>query len=100
MLNRNDEVTVGDRLEYMYVEHENPKAAKNEMAEDPKFAVKNGLKLNRLCYLEQVAKPILGLYRVCLQDERLDNIIEFVNKKMVEYGGKKLKPSDYKIEDE
>lgn len=100
MLNRNDEVTVGDRLEYIYVEHENPKAAKNEMAEDPKFAIKNGLKLNRLCYLEQVAKPILGLYRVCLQDERLDDIIDFVNKKMVEYGGKKLKPSDYKIEDE
>jgi DNA polymerase elongation subunit (family B) len=102
MLNRNDEVTVGDRLAYIYVENSNPKAAKNEMAEDPKYAVKNGLKLNRLCYLEQVAKPILGLYRVCLQhrQKELDDIIEFVNSRMVKYGGKKLKPSDYKIDDE
>lgn len=102
MLNRNDEVTVGDRLAYIYVENSDPKAAKNEMAEDPKYAVKNGLKLNRLCYLEQVAKPILGLYRVCLQhrQEELDDIIEFVNSRMIKYGGKKLKPSDYKIEDE
>jgi len=100
MLNRNDEVTVGDRLEYIYVEVDNPKTAKNELAEDPKYAVKKGLKLNRLCYLEQVAKPILGLYRVCLQDKRLDDIIDYVNDKMVEYGGKKLKPSEYKIEDE
>jgi len=102
MLNRNDEVTVGDRLAYIYVENSDPKAAKNEMADDPKYAVKNGLKMNRLCYLEQVAKPILGLYRVCLQhrQKELDDIIEFVNDRMVKYGGKKLKPSDYKIEDE
>lgn len=100
MLSRNEEVTVGDRLAYVYVENDDPKAAKNEMAEDPKYMIKNGLKLNRMCYLEQVAKPILGLYRVCLENDDLDEIIEYVNEKMVIYGGKKLKPSDYKIDDE
>ena len=101
MLARNDEVTVGDRLAYIFVETADPKAPKNELAEDPKYAKDHGLKANRMCYLDQVAKPILGLYKIVLKNrpEDLDRILEYTNEKLVKYGGKRLRASDFK-EDE
>ncbi len=97
---RKEDVQVGDRIPYIFVETGNPKAKKSELAEDPKYAAQNGLKFNRLCYLEQLAKPILGFYKVVLKDNEdlLDGIITHVNEKIKSYGGKPLKPSDFKIE--
>lgn len=101
LLKRNEEVCVGDRIAFIFIETDNKKAQKSELAEDPKYAVNNGLKFNRMCYLEQLAKPILGFYRIVLKDQplELDTLINYVNSKLVEYGGSKLKASDYKFED-
>lgn len=46
-----------------------------------------------------MAKPLLGFFKCVLSDneESLDDIINYTNDKLVEYGGAKLKPSDYKI---
>ena len=97
---RKEEVQVGDRIPYIYIECSDPKIKKSQLAEDPKYAQLNNLRFNRLCYLEQLAKPILGFYKVVLQNNEtlLDDTIDYVNDKLVEYGGKKLKPSDFKLD--
>lgn len=101
LLTRNEEVCVGDRIAFIFVETDNKKAQKSDLAEDPNYAIQNNLKLNRMCYLEQLAKPILGFYRIVLKDDsnKLDKLIDYVNNKLIEYGGSKLKASDYKFED-
>lgn len=98
---RKEEVQVGDRIPYIYVETNDPKQAKSELGEDPQYAKKNGLKFNRKCYLEQLAKPILGFYKIVLKEdgELLDSILNHVNQRLVSYGAKALKPSEFKIED-
>jgi hypothetical protein len=101
LLKRNEEISVGDRIAYLFVETANAKAQKNELAEDPKYAIQNNLKFNRSCYLEQLAKPILGFYKIVLKDrkELLDEIINYTNDKLEKCGAKPLKPSDFKIEE-
>jgi hypothetical protein len=98
---RKEEVQIGDRIPYIYVESSDPKLQKSELGEDPQYAIKNGLKFNRVCYLEQLAKPILGFYKIVLKDDHtlLDELIDYVNRKLVSYGAKGLKPSDFKLED-
>jgi hypothetical protein len=98
---RKEEVQIGDRIPYIFIESDDPKKQKSELGEDPKYAVKHNLKFNRKCYLEQLAKPLLGFFRVCLKDQPLlqDELIQYVNKYLINYGGTKLKPSDFKIED-
>jgi DNA polymerase family B len=98
---RKEEVSVGDRVPYIFIESDDPKQKKYELAEDPKYAQQNNLKFNRLCYLEQLAKPILSLLKIILveHETELDAIIDHVNDKIVKFGGKKLKPSDFKMED-
>jgi hypothetical protein len=98
---RKEQVTIGDRIPYIYIESDDPKKQKSELGEDPQYAIKNKLKFNRACYLEQLAKPLLGFYKVVLQNNGLllDDLIEDVNVKLHKYGAKKLKPSDFKIED-
>jgi hypothetical protein len=98
---RKEEVQVGDRIPYIYIETDDPKRQKSELGEDPQYAIRNGLQFNRKCYLEQLAKPILGFYKIVLQDDEalLDDVIQYVNDHLVEYGGKRLKPSDFKIEE-
>ena len=98
---RKEEVQVGDRIPYIFIETDDPKMAKSELGEDPKYAILNNLKYNRKCYIEQLAKPILGFYKVVLKDREdlLDHIIDYTNDLLVKCGGKKLKPSDFKIED-
>ena len=99
---RKEEAEVGSRIPYIFIENTNPKVMlkKSELAEDPTYAIKNNLKYNRLCYLEQLAKPILGFLKVVLKDQPslLDDLVDYVNKKIVIYGGKSLKPSDFKLE--
>lgn len=98
---RKNEVQIGDRIPYVFIESTDPKAQKSELGEDPKYVIENNLKFNRSCYLEQLAKPLLGFYKVVLQNNSslLDDLIEDVNVNLHKYGAKKLKPSDFKIED-
>lgn len=101
LLRRSEEVLVGDRIAYIFVESNNPKAPKNELAEDPKYAEKHGIKFNRTCYLEQLAKPLLSFFLISLKDnpKLLDDLVTYTNDNLESYGSKKLRPSDYKIED-
>lgn len=98
---RKEEVQIGDRIPYIYIESNDPKQAKSELGEDPQYAIKHGLKFNRKCYLEQLAKPILGFYSVVLKDQKqlFVEALGYVNNNLVGYGAKPLKPSDFKIED-
>ena len=100
MLKRNEEINVNDRIQYLLVERENNDGSKKaELAEDPRYAKEHKLKFNRICYLEQLAKPLLGFFLIVLKEDRelLSDIVDFVNTKLVEFGGKKLKVSDYVI---
>lgn len=100
-LYRNDEICIGDRIQYIFVENENTNV-KSELTEDPTFAKNNNIKYNRGCYLEQLAKSIMGFFKVVLQNEQelIDDLLEFTNEKLVEYGSIKLKISDFKNADE
>jgi hypothetical protein len=51
--------------------------------------------------LEQLAKPLLGFYKIVLKDREdlLDHIIDYTNDILVKCGGKSLKPSDFKIDE-
>jgi hypothetical protein len=51
--------------------------------------------------LEQLAKPLLGFYKIVLKDREdlLDHIIDYTNNILVKCGGKSLKPSDFKIDE-
>ena len=102
MLQRREEVVVGDRIPFLFKECDDNKVPKNELAETPNFCKDNNVKFNRTCYLEQLAKTILPFFKIILNKESdmLDDTINYTNTKMVEFGGKKLKASDYKpIED-
>lgn len=103
LLRRNEEIQVNDRIQYLFVEKETSKVSdkKADLAEDPRYAVEHNLKANRVCYLEQLAKPILGFYKIVLKDQPklLDDTIDYVNDNLVGFGGKKLRPSDFKIEE-
>ena len=101
LLSRNEDISINDRIQYLFIES-NITNKKAELAEDPKYAKDNSLKYNRSCYLEQLAKPLLAFFKVVLQNEEelMDDLIECVNNKLTEYGGSKLKPSDYKLETE
>ena len=98
---RNEEICVGDRIQFIYVESDNKTAAKAELTEDPNYAKLNNIKFNRGCYLEQLAKSVLGFFKVVLKDQEdlIDDLLEFTNEKLVEYGSSKLKISDFKITD-
>ena len=102
MLYRNEQVQVGDRIQYLLVETNDPRAQKSELAEDPVYFQKNNLKYNRGCYLEQLGKTILAFFKITLKDNQylLDDAINYTNEKLLEVGAKKLKPSDYKIDEE
>ena len=99
---RHEEVQVGSRIPYIFIESADKTLAKSELGEDPIYAKKHNLKYNRKCYLEQMAKPLLGFFKCVLSDneEALDDIINYTNEKLVEYGGAKLKPSDFKMKED
>jgi hypothetical protein len=94
---RSEEVQVGDRIPYIFIETTDKTLKKSELGEDPEYVKKHGLKINRECYLEQLAKPLLGFFKVVLQNDeaRLQELIDFTNEKMVMFGGKKLKSCDF-----
>ena len=97
---RKEDVQIGDRIPYVYIESDDPKKQKSELGEDPSYVIKNNLKYNRSCYLEQLAKTI-PFFKIVLKDreELLYEIIEYTNNAIMKCGGKALKPADFKIED-
>jgi DNA polymerase delta subunit 1 len=97
---RNEEVQIGSRIPYIYIEDTSGmNKMKSELGEDPDYAKRNNLKYNRLCYLEQLAKPLLSFFCIILKDfdDKSDDLINYVNKKITSIGGKKLKESDFKL---
>ena len=100
---RKEDVQIGSRIPYIFIENTSgSQKQKSELGEDPDYAKKNNLKYNRGCYLIQLAKPLLGFFMVILNEneDMLDDIIEYTNEKLQEYGEAKLKPSDYKQDNE
>jgi hypothetical protein len=95
---RHMEVQVGDRIPYIFVEDNAKGSKKYELAEDPKWAEEHKLRYNRTCYLEQLAKPLLSFMKIVLREheDMLDDIIKYVNDRLVSYGSKPLRPSDFK----
>lgn len=102
MLSRNEEANVNDRIPYLYVENSDLKIKKSDLAEDPKFFVNNKLRYNRIYYTESLGKTILSFFKVVLNEYKdlLNDAIDYTNEKLVNYGAKKLRPSDFKIEEE
>lgn len=97
---RNENVQIGERIPYIYIEDTSGlNKIKSELGEDPEYAKKNNLKYNRICYLEQLTKPILSFFSIILKDDEnaFDDLLEYVNSKMIMIGGKKFKPSDFKL---
>lgn len=97
---RNEQVQIGDRLPYIYIEDTSGmNKMKSELGEDPMYAKRNNLKYNRLCYLEQLSKPLLSFFCIILKDfeNKSDELINYVNKNISCIGGKKLKESDFKL---
>jgi hypothetical protein len=94
---RNEQVQVGDRLSYIFIENEDTSLKKSELGEDPEYAKINNLKYNRGCYLTQLAKPLLGFFKVVLnkEPELLHDIIDFTNEKCIKYKIDKLKEKDF-----
>lgn len=92
---RKEEVQVGDRIPYIFIETSQD-SKKFERAEDPKYAKENNLKFDRLCYLDQVSKPIIALLRIVLMKypEEFNIILSNVNDTFVKCGGKPLKEKD------
>lgn len=97
---RNENVQIGERIPYIYIEDTSGlNKIKSELGEDPEYAKKHNLKYNRICYLEQLTKPILSFFSIILKDNEndFDDLLEYVNSKMISIGGKKFKPSDFKL---
>jgi len=94
---RQQEVQVGDRIPYIFIEANVPGLKKSELGEDPGYAKEHSLKINRECYLEQLVKPILGFFKVVLKDDDnlFQELLEYVNGMALKFGGKKFKNSDF-----
>jgi DNA polymerase elongation subunit (family B) len=92
---RKEEVQVGDRIPYIFVESPDPKTKKFEKAEDPVYAKENNLKFDRMSYLDQVIKPVLALLKIIMSNHQaqLHKVIATINKTIVACGGKPIKDS-------
>lgn len=94
---RKEEVQVGDRIPFIFIEDKEGMVTKKfERAEDPKYAKEHNLKIDRLSYLDQVSKPILGLLKIVLKrhPKEFNLILSRINETMVECNGKPLKEKD------
>lgn len=89
---RKQDVQVGDRIPYIFIEVPDPKVKKYLKSEDPDYTREHKLKFNRGVYLEHIAKPILGFMAPLLRDrqELLFGIFDMFNEALVKCGDKKL----------
>jgi hypothetical protein len=96
---RKQEVRIGERVQYIFIEDTTgKKLKKTELGENPEYAIEHSLKFNRLCYLEQLYKPIMGMFKVIIKDmNKFESILQFTNERLIEFDGKKIKMSDLKI---
>ena len=99
MIKRSEEISVGDRIQYLLIETGDAKAQKKDLAEDPKYAKEHGLKYNRNSYLSQMAKPLLGFFKCILDADAIAELVEYTNGYIKEYGGAVLRPSDFKLKE-
>jgi DNA polymerase family B len=97
---RKQDVQIGDRIPYVFIEVDNPKDQKYMKAEDPEYTREHNLKFNRGVYLEHIAKPILGFMAPLLRDrqELLIEIFDMFNGALEECGSKKLPKGILKLE--
>jgi DNA polymerase delta subunit 1 len=95
---RKEEVQIGDRIQFVFIEDLTNTKAKNELAEDPKYVERNGLNINRYFYTEKLAKVILGFYKSILTQEQLNEILEITNTYIESYSGKCLKEKDFEVD--
>ncbi len=95
---RKEEVQIGDRIQFVFIEDPTNTKAKNELAEDPKYVERNGLNINRYFYTEKLAKVILGFYKSILTQEQLNEILEITNTYIESYSGKCLKEKDFEVD--
>ena len=59
----------GDRIRYVYIQTDNPKALQGDKIETPEYIKDNGLKINYSFYItNQIMKPILQLFALGLED--------------------------------
>lgn len=94
---RKEEVQVGDRIPFIFIEDQEGMTTKKfERAEDPKYAKEHNLKIDRLSYLDQVSKPILGLLKIVLKrhPKEFNLILSRINETIIECNGKPLKEKD------
>lgn len=95
---RKEQVSIGDRIQYVYIK--NGKAKKSECGEDPKYVVQNNIPLNKVFYIEQLSKAILGFYKCIVPQHTFIQLMDYTNKFIEEDEGKKLRLSDFKMEQE
>lgn len=78
---RKEEVQVGDRIPFVFVENFDQKVKKFEKAEDPKWIKEHNLPFDRSCYLDQLSKPILSLLEIVMSEypSHLNKVKELVN---------------------
>lgn len=103
LIARGKQVQIGDRIPYIFIEKNDALTNKrSEFVEDPEYTREHNLKPNRMCYLEQLAKPILGFYKIILANDPdlLTNLIEWVNVYCKNYGGKVFKEKDFVLFEE
>ena len=89
---RQMEVQVGDRIPYIFIESFDKSKKKSELGEDPTFAKTHNIRYNRVCYLENLSKPIIGFFKVVLESspDLLKDIIDYTNTTIIRCGGKKV----------
>ena len=95
---RKEEVQIGDRIQFVFIEDLTNTKPKNELAEDPKYVERNGLNINRYFYTEKLAKVILGFYKSILTQEQLNEILDITNRYIESYSGKCLKEKDFEVD--
>jgi DNA polymerase elongation subunit (family B) len=89
---RKQDVQVGDRIPYVFIEVQDKKAQKYKKAEDPSYVENNKIRFNRGVYLEHIAKPILGFMVPLLREHQLilDTVFSLFNEALLNAGDKKL----------
>ena len=61
----------GDRVPFIYIDIEDPKALSWKKVEDPVYAEENNLKIDSLYYLEhQLRSPIETIFNILLGEEK------------------------------
>lgn len=95
---RGVEVQLGDRIPYVYIEGT---GKKSELGENPDYVELHDLKINRACYLESLARTLLGFFKVALNNDpsTLEHLVDYTNERLASYSHSKLRVSDFVVED-